>query len=63
MVKNPPATAGDARDVSLIPGWGGNPGVGNGNPLQDSGRKIPMDRGAWRVIVYGVEKSRTRLNN
>ena len=28
MVKNPPASAGDARDMSLIPGSGGSPGVG-----------------------------------
>ena len=32
-VKNPPANAGDTRDVGLIPGSGRYPGVGNGNPL------------------------------
>ena len=32
-VKNPPAAAGDARDVSSIPGSGRSPGVGNDNPL------------------------------
>ena len=63
VVKNPPANAQDARDVSLIPGSGGYPGVGNGNPLQYSGWKNPMDRGAWRVIVHGVAKSWTQLNN
>ena len=31
MVKNPPASAGDA---GLIPGSGGFPGEGNGKPLQ-----------------------------
>ena len=36
MVKNPPAKAGDARDVGLIPGLGRFPGVRNGNPLQYS---------------------------
>ena len=35
-VKNPPANAGDARDVGLIPGLGKFPGGGNGNPLQYS---------------------------
>ena len=30
MVKNPPANAGDARDMGLIPGSGGSPGGGNG---------------------------------
>ena len=33
MVKNPPANAGDARDVGLIPGSGRSPGEGSGNPL------------------------------
>ena len=36
VVKNPPATAGDARDMGLIPGSGRSPGGGNGNPLQYS---------------------------
>ena len=31
MVKNLPAKAGDARDVSSIPGSGRPPEVGNGN--------------------------------
>ena len=31
MVKNPPANAEDARDMSSIPGLGRSPGVGNGN--------------------------------
>ena len=35
-VKNPLASAGDARDVGLIPGWGRSPEEGNGNPLQYS---------------------------
>ena len=34
MVKNPPANAGDARDLGSIAGLGRPPGVGNGNPLQ-----------------------------
>ena len=36
MVKNPPANAGDERDVGLIPGWGRSPGGEHGNPLQYS---------------------------
>ena len=36
MVKNPPASAGDARDMGVIPGLGRPPVVGNGNPLQYS---------------------------
>ena len=36
VVKNPPANAGDARDVRLIPGSGRSLGGGHGNPLQYS---------------------------
>ena len=60
-LKNLPANAGDIRDVSLIPESGRFPGGGHGNPLQYSCLEIPMDRGAWQVIVRGVTKSRTRL--
>ena len=33
MVKNPPASAGDARDIGSIPRLGISPGGGNGNPF------------------------------
>ena len=32
MVKNPPANAGDIRDMVLIPGLGRSPGEGHGKP-------------------------------
>ena len=32
-------------DLGLIPGLGGSPGAGHGNPLQYSGLENPMDRG------------------
>ena len=51
MVKNPPASAGDAGDTGSIPGSGRSPGGGNGNPLQDSCLRNPMDRGAWWATV------------
>ena len=66
MVKNPPANAGDARDVGLISGWGRSPGEGHGNALQYSCLENPVDIGAWWPIedicicvsvciyVYGV---------
>ena len=60
-VKNPPANAGDARDVSSILELGGSPGEGHGNPLQYSCLENPRDRGAWWVSVYGVAQSRARL--
>ena len=46
VVKNPPASTGDARDVDSIPGLGRSPGEGNGNPLQYSCLENPMDGGA-----------------
>ena len=46
MVKNPPANAGDSRDLGSTPGSGRNPGGGHGNPLQYSCLENPMDRGA-----------------
>ena len=57
VVKNPPADAGDARDVGSIPGLGRSPGGGNGNPLQYSCLKNPTDRGAWWTTVHGVAES------
>ena len=47
VVKNPPANAGDVRDMGLIPGSGRSSGGGNGNPLQYSCLENSMDRGAW----------------
>ena len=61
VVKNPPANAGDIRDVSLIPGLGRSPGGGNGNPLQYSCLGNPTDRGAWRATVHRIVQSQTQL--
>ena len=36
VLKNPPASSGEIRDVGLIPGLGRYPGGGHGNPLQCS---------------------------
>ena len=49
VVKDPPASAGDIRDTDSIPGSGRSPGGGNGNPLQYTCLKGPMDRGAWQA--------------
>ena len=62
MVKDPPSNAGDARDVDWILGLGRSTGGGNGNPLQHSCLKNPMNRGAWQAIVYSIAKSQTRLS-
>ena len=47
MVKDPPASAGDARDVGWILGLGRSPGGGKGNRLQYSCLENSTDRGAW----------------
>ena len=60
MVKNPPA---------MWETWVGS--LGWENPLEEGmathssslSWRIPMDRGAWRAKVHGVEKSWTRLSD
>ena len=54
LVQYLPANEGD---TSSIPGLGRSPGGGNGNPLQYSSLKNPMDRRDWWATVYGVTKS------
>ena len=61
VVKNPPADAGDIRDMGSIPGLGRSPGGGPGNPLQYSCLENSMDRGAWWATVHGIAKSQTGL--
>ena len=63
VVKNPPANAGDARDVRWIHGSGRSRGGGNGNRLQYSCLGNLMDREAQRTTVHGVAKSRTPLSD
>ena len=45
----------------MIPGLGRYPGEGNGNPLQYSCLKNPMDRGDWQTTVYEVTRVRHDL--
>ena len=61
-VKNPPASAGAARDTGSIPGSGRSPGEGNGNPLQYSCLENPVGREAWRATSLGSQKCQTQLN-
>ena len=56
MVKNPPASSGDAGGTGLIPGSGRSPGEGNGNPFQCSCLGNPMDRGAWQAMFMGSQR-------
>ena len=53
VVKSLPTSA---EEADSIPGSGRSPGERNGNPLQYSCLGNPMDRGAWRAIVYEVAK-------
>ena len=58
MVKNPPANAGDARDLGSIPGLGRHPGRGHSNPLQYSCRENPRTdepAGLQFVVLQGVQ--------
>ena len=61
MVKEPPASVGDLRDVGLIPGLGRSPGERNGNPLQYSCLVHPTEGGAWWATVRRVTKSQTEV--
>ena len=66
-VKNLPAYAGHAGDVSSIPGWAGSPWGGHGNPLQHSSWRSPWTEepgglqslGSQRVGHNGVPKHST----
>ena len=42
VAKNPPANAGDTRDISAIPGWGRSPEVGNATHSSILIWKIPQ---------------------
>ena len=57
------ASACNVGDLGSIPGLGRSPGEGNGNPLQYSCLKNPMDGGAWWGTVHRVAKSWTRLSD
>ena len=60
--KESTCNAGDTGDKVSIPRWGISPGGGNGNPLQYSCLKNPMDRGAWLATVQRDTKSRIWLS-
>ena len=51
VVKNPPASAGDSRDMGSIPESGRFPGGGHGNPLQYSCLENP-----WTEEPGGLQR-------
>ena len=62
VVKNPPANAGDVRDLSSTPGLGRSLGAENGNLPQYPCLENSRDRGAWRATCHGAAESQTRLS-
>ena len=56
VVKNPAASAGDARDAGWIPGSGRPPGVGNGSSPQYYCLENTMDREACWATVLGSQR-------
>ena len=52
-----------AGDTGSIPESGRSSEEGNGNPLQYSCLRNPMDKGAWCTPVHGIAKSQTGLSN
>ena len=54
-------SACNAGDLGLILGLGRSPGEGNGNPLQYSCLKNPMDRGTQQATVHWVARVRHDL--
>ena len=54
VIKNPPANAGDIRDMSSIPGSGRSHGGGLGNPLQYS--RISWTEEPGRLQFIGSQR-------
>ena len=57
VVKNPPADAGDIRDVGSIPGSGRSPGGGHSNPLQSW--RVPWTEEPGGYSPWGHKESDT----
>ena len=61
VVKNPPANAGDIRDMGSVPGLVRSPGEGNGYLLQCSCLENPMYRGNLQTSVHRAAQRWTQL--
>ena len=57
VVNNPPANAGDARDVGSIPGSGRSPEVRSGNLLQYSCLKNSRQKSLTGYSLWGCKES------
>ena len=60
VVKNPPANAGEVREMSSIPGLGRCPAGGHGKYSRILACKIPQT-GELGAVVHGVAKSWAQL--
>ena len=58
MGKESACIAEESGDVDLIPGPGGSPEEGHGNPLQYSCLETPMDTEAWGLQSIGLQRVR-----
>ena len=58
MIKNLPANAGDTGDLVRSLGWEKPLGGGSSKELQYSCLENPMDRGTWRVSLWGCKVHR-----
>ena len=61
VVKNPPASAGDAGDLGSIPRLGRSPRERNGNPLLYSYWEIPCTEEPGRLQSVGSKRIRHDL--
>ena len=56
VVKNPPASEGDVRDVGVIPGSGRAPGGQHDNPLPILSWKVPWTEGPGGLQSMGSQR-------
>ena len=63
MAKNPPANAGDARDVGSIPGLGRSPGVGSDNHFSILAWKIPCTEEPGGLQSMGLQRVKKQLSD
>ena len=63
VVKSPPASARDIKNMGSIPGLGRSPGGGNGNPIQYFCLESPMGRGAGGLQSMRLQRVRHNCIN
>ena len=60
MVKNPPANAGDAKDMGSVPGLGRFPGGGHGDPSGILAWRIPWTEEPGALQCMGLQRVRQK---